>query len=124
MERSTLENTVQTLSARIRKARLEKGLTQEQLAGPEFTKGYVSALERGSVRPSLKALDVFSRRLGLTLSYFVAAPQDVDIEPDLAAVEEDLQYQVNYAKMLIRTGQVEEAFDVIAEAERNIEPYL
>ncbi|HUP27752.1 MAG TPA: helix-turn-helix transcriptional regulator, partial [Chloroflexia bacterium] len=123
MEPVSLQDTVQTLSARIRKARLEQGLTQEQLAGPEFTKGYVSALERGTVRPSLKALDVFSKRLGMTLSYFVGAPQEDGVDTDLAAIEEDLHYQITYAKMLIRTNRVDEAFDVIAEAERSIEPY-
>jgi transcriptional regulator with XRE-family HTH domain len=34
------------LGARLRAARKARGLTQEALAGPEFTKSYVSAVER------------------------------------------------------------------------------
>lgn len=124
MKSSTLESTTRTLGARIRKARLEQGLTQEKLAGPEFTKGYVSALERGAVRPSLKALEVFSNRLSIPISDFLAARHAVSVEPDLSAIEEDLRYQATYAKMLIRTDRVEEAFELMAEAEQNAAPYL
>ena len=112
------------LGDRIRAARKERGLTQEQLAGPEFTKGYVSALERGSVRPSLKTLDVFSRRLGIPMASFLAAPQPDGVDLDVAAIEEDLRYQTNYALMLIRSGQVDEALNLIAEAEKYAGAYL
>ena len=54
------------LGARIRKARLERGMTQEVLAGPEFTKGYVSALERGERQLQVSILDgVRAARSGL-----------------------------------------------------------
>ncbi len=112
------------LGARIRKARLERGMTQEVLAGPEFTKGYVSALERGAVRPSLKALDVFARRLNIPIADFLVARLDTDTPPELDALQEDLTYQFNYAKMLIRSGEVDEALKLLSEAEANAQPFL
>lgn len=108
---------------RIRSVRRQLGLTQEKLAAPEFTKGYVSALERGAVRPSLKALDVLARRLGVSIIDLLSARQEVGVEPELRALEEDLHYQFNYARMLIRSNQVEDAFLLISEAEASAQPY-
>lgn len=123
MNASNKLKSLSSIGERIRKIRQERGLTQEALAGPEFTKGYISALERGAVRPSLKALDVFARRLDVPLSEFVSADQSLRVTPNLAALEEDLHYQANYAKMLIRSDQVDEALELLAEIERSVEPY-
>jgi transcriptional regulator with XRE-family HTH domain len=60
------------IGVRIRKTRKEQGLTQEQLGSPQFTKGYISALERGSVRPSLKALEFIAAGNYLQLANFGA----------------------------------------------------
>src|SRR3954451_8187371 len=108
---------------RIRQARQERGLTQEALAGPEFTKGYVSALERGTVRPSLKALQVFARRLNVEIVDLLTARDETDAGPELRAAEEDLNQQLNYARMLIGTGQFDEAFQLIRDAEESAKPY-
>lgn len=111
------------IGERIRKLRQERGLTQQVLAGPEFTKGYVSALERGTVRPSLKALDVFARRLGVPIVDFLVASHDLDNKPNIAAQQEDFLYQCNYAKMVMRSGKVDEAISLIDEIEQNAQPY-
>jgi tetratricopeptide (TPR) repeat protein len=107
----------------IRKMRQARGLTQEALASPEFTKGYVSALERGAVRPSLKALEVFARRLEVPITDLLGAKHEIENEPELRALKEDLNYQFNYAKMLIRTDRVIEAFDLINNIEDNMQPH-
>jgi transcriptional regulator with XRE-family HTH domain len=52
------------IGPRLRRARLEAGLTQQQLAGDRYTKAYVSALENGLARPSMVALEYLSARLG------------------------------------------------------------
>jgi len=117
------KSTLAMVGQRIRELRRGKGLTQEELAGREFTKGYVSALERGAVRPSFKALEVFARRLEVPIAYFLDTSRQLSAEPDLAAVQEDLVYQADYAKMLIRAGQVEEALQLIAEIEQSALPY-
>ena len=77
----------------------------------------MSALERGTVRPSLKALEVFARRLEIPMSELLIARHETLEEPEPVALEEDLNYQFNYARMLIRSNQVEEAFQLISEAE-------
>lgn len=118
------KNTLAALGMRIRKARLERGMTQEVLAGPEFTKGYVSALERGAVRPSLKALDVFARRLNIPIADFLVARLETDTPPEIDALQEDLTYQFNYAKLLIRADHADEALKMLTEAETGSTLYI
>lgn len=56
----------QTVGAKLRAARLAKKYTQGQLARPDFSVSYISAIERGQIHPSLRALEIFAMRLGLT----------------------------------------------------------
>src|SRR6266481_4434529 len=55
----------------IREVRTRLGLTQAQLAAPEFSISYISAIERGKIRPSLKALEILARRLNVPLAFLV-----------------------------------------------------
>src|SRR5690348_1550002 len=71
------------LGARLRAARKARGLTQEALAAPEFTKSYVSAVEREKARPSLRALEFMAGRLSIPLRDLVQAP--LAPAPDLTA---------------------------------------
>lgn len=60
-----------TLGQKIRAARLEQRLTQEQLGGRDFSKSYVSELERDNRTPRLTTLKILARRLKRPLSYFL-----------------------------------------------------
>ncbi len=62
---------------KIRDLRKKLGLTQEQLAGPELTKSYVSQVELGRIRPSRNALKVMAQRLGKPLGYFLDNDDDL-----------------------------------------------
>ena len=57
----------------IRRLRTSQGLTQSELAGEHFSKSYISQLERGSVTPSLRALDILAERLGVPTTFFIEA---------------------------------------------------
>src|SRR5712692_10799598 len=56
----------QTVGPRLRAARLAKKYTQSQLAQPDFSVSYISAIERGQIQPSLRALEIIALRLGLS----------------------------------------------------------
>lgn len=60
-----------TLGDRVRAARHEAGLTQGQVAGAELTKGFISQVETGQVRPSIRSLQLIASRLGRPLDYFL-----------------------------------------------------
>ena len=71
---ASLPETIQkpvTLGERVRAARRELGMSQAQLAGDELTKGFISQVEAGLVRPSLRSLQVIALRLGRSLDYFI-----------------------------------------------------
>ncbi|HEX9494786.1 MAG TPA: tetratricopeptide repeat protein [Candidatus Limnocylindria bacterium] len=61
-----------TLGDRVRSARRDAGLSQAQLAGDELTKGFISQIESGLVRPSIRSLQHIASRLGRPLDYFIA----------------------------------------------------
>src|SRR2546428_3090538 len=53
------------IGVRIRAERLQRGLTQAQLAEGRYTKAYVSALENGHIKPSMAALNFLAGRMGI-----------------------------------------------------------
>src|SRR5436853_6384367 len=55
-----------SVGARLKEARLAKKYTQSQLAAGDFSVSYISAIERGQIHPSLRALEIFAQRLGLS----------------------------------------------------------
>jgi tetratricopeptide (TPR) repeat protein len=59
------------LGERVRTARKALGMSQAQLAGDELTKGFISQLESGIVRPSIRSLQIIATRLGKPLEYFL-----------------------------------------------------
>jgi len=75
---------------RLRRLRLERGLSQRDIAGPGVTYAYVSRIEAGQRGPSLKALRLLARRLGVTPEYLetgVRTPAEVDRDLRLADAE-------------------------------------
>jgi transcriptional regulator with XRE-family HTH domain len=73
------------VGGRIREARTRAGLTQQALAGDRYTKAYVSALENGLIKPSVKALDYLAGRLSTTPGWLMASevPTWTRLEADL-----------------------------------------
>ncbi|MBI3521668.1 MAG: helix-turn-helix transcriptional regulator [Chloroflexi bacterium] len=59
------------LGERVRIARHALGLSQSQLAGAELTKGFISQIESGLVRPSVRSLQIIANRLGKPFDYFI-----------------------------------------------------
>ncbi len=63
------------IGLRLRAARQRAGLTQKQLAGDRYTGAYVSALENGLIRASLRALGYLAGRLELPIDHFLHDPE-------------------------------------------------
>ncbi len=59
------------LGEKLRRARLEAGLSQRQLCGEEITRNMLSLIENGSAKPSMKTLQYLAGRLGKSISYFL-----------------------------------------------------
>jgi len=67
------------IGIKIKEARLSQGMTQEHLAGDEYTKAFVSAVERDESGISDQALEVFARRLGMPVEHFRISHRGFDM---------------------------------------------
>ena len=59
-----------TMGERIRRARVEAGLSQRELAGEEMTRNMLSALEHDGANPSVATLKYLSEKLCKPIGYF------------------------------------------------------
>jgi transcriptional regulator with XRE-family HTH domain len=94
------------IGAKIRDLRKKLGLTQEQLAGDELTKSYVSQVELGRIHPSHKALAVIATRLGKPLGYFLENGDDL----------RTIEVLLKAAQALWNTGRLDEGMLGLQEA--------
>src|SRR5690348_12724122 len=69
--------STQRLGQRLRRARLTRNLTQGEVARNQFSVSYVSAVERGQIRPSLGALEKLAERLQVPITDLLG---DTDFE--------------------------------------------
>ena len=76
------------LGEKIRRERLEAGLSQRQLCGGEVTRNMLSLIENGAAKPSMKTLTLFAQRLGKPVSYFLdeEAPDPTDLTASAEAL--------------------------------------
>ena len=135
---------VADVGARIRSLRTAKGLTQAQVAEPQYTKAYISMLESGRTRASMKALEHIAGVLGVQPADLLggapspATPQYTLLEarrlieeaqsaaaiPLLEGLEEGLTPQDQLVRLRYlasaynATAQPKQAFPVIERAQR------
>jgi transcriptional regulator with XRE-family HTH domain len=84
----------ESIGTRIRRLRLERGLSQRELSGPGVSYAYVSRIEAGQREPSLKALRILARKLRVSLEHLetgAAVPDAQDRELRLADAELELR---------------------------------
>src|SRR5438128_977762 len=101
---------VADVGARIRSLRTAKGLTQAQLADPLYTKAYISMLESGRTRASMKALEHIAGVLGVKPSELLGG----------VAGPNPPQYQLLEARRLMEQGQYAEALPVLEAIEEGL----
>lgn len=62
-------STDETVGERLRRLRLDSGLSQRELAAPGVSYAYISRIEANTRRPSVKALRLLAPKLGVTVEY-------------------------------------------------------
>ncbi|WP_069805192.1 helix-turn-helix domain-containing protein [Thermogemmatispora onikobensis] len=105
----------------IREVRTRLGLTQAQLASPEFSISYISAIERGKIRPSLKALSILARRLDVPLTFLLegspagaAEARAVGYSPADSGPDQRVEVDLLHAGILIQQQAYEQAAQLLA----------
>ncbi|HUG06485.1 MAG TPA: helix-turn-helix transcriptional regulator [Candidatus Limnocylindria bacterium] len=101
---------VADVGARIRSLRTAKGLTQAQVAEPNYTKAYISMLESGRTRASMKALEHIAGVLGV---------KPADLLGGVAAPARP-QYELLEARRHIEQGNTAEAIPLLESLEEGL----
>jgi len=111
--------TTVRLGQRLRQARLARNLTQSEVAASQFSVSYISAVERGQIRPSLGALEKLAQRLQVSVADLLRIePGDV-VAPATGGYvsafdRDDIDAQMREANILIRQGNAEAALEILA----------
>jgi transcriptional regulator with XRE-family HTH domain len=91
-----------TLGQRIRRARLERGLTLAQVAGEDFSRAFLNQVEMGRSQPSTRVLRIIATRLGQPLDYLLGGAQ---VDQELA---------VERARLAVARGRARLALEMVA----------
>src|SRR2546425_9103346 len=68
------------IGARLRRLRVERGLSQRELSSPGVSYAYISRIEAGARTPSVKALRMLARKLGVSVEYLETGRETGDAE--------------------------------------------
>jgi tetratricopeptide (TPR) repeat protein len=66
---STEGQHAESIGARLKRLRLERGLSQRDLSSPGVSYAYISRIEAGARTPSVKALRMLAAKLGVSVEY-------------------------------------------------------
>lgn len=109
------------LGQRLRRARLSRNLTQGEVAKNQFSVSYISAVERGQIRPSLGALEKLADRLQIPVIDLLGEAE-IDIkgasagEPREGGAEryrDEVDTRLRDARILSLQGKADDAVALI-----------
>jgi len=88
-------NPAETIGQRLRRLRLDRGLSQRELSAPGVSYAYISRIEAGARRPSVKALRLLARKLKVSPEYLERGSdlRETD-ERELELAEAELQVRL------------------------------
>jgi len=85
----------ESIGRRLRRLRLERNLSQRELSCPGVSYAYISRIEAGARRPSVKALRQLARKLGVSVEYLETGSdlRDVD-QRELRLADAELELRL------------------------------
>src|SRR5205823_6323343 len=88
-------SSTETIGERLRRLRLERGLSQRELSERGVSYAYISRIEAGARRPSVKALRMLARKLGVSADYLETGSEirDTD-ERELKIADAELELRL------------------------------
>src|SRR3954471_6581430 len=89
------EGQAESIGQRLRRLRHERGLSQRELSSPGVSYAYISRIEAGARRPSVKAIRMLARKLQVSPEYLERGSdlRESD-ERELAVAEAELQIRL------------------------------
>ena len=115
----------ESVGARLRRLRLERGKSQRDLSAPGITYAYISRIEAGARTPSMKALRMLAKKLGVTPEYLETGSElDASELRELRLAEQELRLRLDGAADAEIVGELledaETAADVAASTRARI----
>jgi len=110
------------LGQRLRQARLARNLTQSEVAQNQFSVSYISAVERGQIRPSLGALEKLSERLQVPVADLLRVDEGIaaGVLPRAeffplgpGAERDEVEVQLRESQILMQQGQPQQAIQIL-----------
>jgi transcriptional regulator with XRE-family HTH domain len=86
----------ETIGARLKRLRLQKGLSQRDLSSPGVSYAYISRIEAGARTPSVKALRKLAQKLKVSVEYLETGRDIRDIDDrELQLADAELELRLN-----------------------------
>src|SRR4051794_41430243 len=86
----------ETVAERLKRLRREQGLSQRDLSAPGISYAYISRIEAGARRPSVKALRMLAPKLGVSVQYLETGSQIEESEArELRLAELELRLRLD-----------------------------
>lgn len=109
-----------SVGEKLRAARITQHYTQSQLAAPDFSVSYISAIERGQIHPSLRALEILASRLGMSSTQLLPNKSQQEERASAAAAlsereEDEVELDLLNSQILIIQGEATSAVTLLEE---------
>ncbi|SFD02752.1 Helix-turn-helix domain-containing protein [Bacillus sp. OV322] len=104
---------------RIKERRKSLGLTQDDLAGPNLSRGMISLIERNQTTPSIKTLDFIASKLGVSLGEILGESKD----PEEKILPYEAAKLIKMCTALINSNKTAEAEETLNSLIENLEDY-
>lgn len=78
---------METIAERLKRLRLEAGLSQRELQAPGVSYAYISRIEAGTRNPSVKALRKLAGRLAVSADYLETGEERIEISVRAESVD-------------------------------------
>jgi tetratricopeptide (TPR) repeat protein len=86
----------ETIGARLKRLRVERGLSQRELSSPGVSYAYISRIEAGARTPSVKALRMLARKLAVSVEYLETGRDASEAEErELRLTDAELALRLN-----------------------------
>jgi transcriptional regulator with XRE-family HTH domain len=113
----------ETVGRRLRRLRLEQGLSQRELSSPGVSYAYISRIEAGTRQPSVKALRKLAQRLGVTPEFLETGAELPKLQlRELRLAEQELRLRLagdtdpSEAEALLREAEADADVAAIVRA--------
>jgi transcriptional regulator with XRE-family HTH domain len=105
----------ESIGERLRRLRLERGLSQRELSTPGVSYAYISRIEAGTRQPSVKALRKLSRQLDVSTEYLETG-RDIDDTGERELNIVDAELALRLGDPAVAEARLQELFETAVHA--------